>query len=309
MISRSRPLVTICIPVWNAAGFVAETLVSVLAQQGVAMRVLISIDGADEASRAACLPFLSDSRVSLVMRPTRLGWVRNTAALLDLATESGADYACIQPHDDIMEAGYLSSLLEVAQAEPSAAMVYSDILAFGDAQGHLRQPSVTGSPLARMTALLLDHFNAVAFRGLTRMSALKAVEPMTGNATNDFAVDAIWMTRLATQGDLVCLPRPLYRKRYHAGNTHTAWTHWPREQRIAAWTRHCIDMLREAATIATDAAAIAMLTEAARIRLFSTGGRPTEFRQAIGPFTAQERAAIMREFNAAAFRLRPAERP
>jgi hypothetical protein len=138
------------------------------------------------------------------------------------------------------------------------------------------------------------------------MSALKAVEPMAGNPVNDFAVDTVWMTRLATQGDLVCVPRPLYRKRYHAGNTHGAWTHWPREQRIAAWTWHCLDMLREAAKVANDSAAIAMLIEVARIRLFGTGGTPMFFQTR--SLTESEHAQVSREFDAGAAQLRVASR-
>src|SRR5207247_2207458 len=127
-------------------------------------------------------------------------------------------YACLQPHDDIMEETYLSSLLAVAEAAPQAAVVYSDIRAFGDGDNLIHQPSVIGSPLARLATLLIDHFNAVAFRGLTRVSALRAVEPISGNPFDDFAADTVWMARLATVGDLICVPRSLYRKRYPAGN-------------------------------------------------------------------------------------------
>jgi GT2 family glycosyltransferase len=303
MTTPSNPVVAVCIPVWNGSDFVAETIASVLAQQAVAMRVHISIDGPDDASRLACEPFLRDSRVSLLMQPVRLGWVRHCAAVLGLAAAPDVDYACIQPHDDIMEAGYLSTLVAVAEAEPSAAVVYSDMVAFGIGDFDLRQPSAIGSPLSRMTALLLDHFNAVAFRGLTRMSALRAVEPMAGNPMNDFAVDTVWMTRLATQGDLIRVPSTLYRKRYHAGNTHGAWNHWPREQRIAAWTRHCIDMLREAAKVAGDSAALAMLIEAARMRLLGTGGTPLHFQTR--PLTASEYAQMSHEFDMVAAQLRP----
>jgi GT2 family glycosyltransferase len=304
MTGNSGPVVAVCIPVWNAAGFVAETLSSVLAQQSVALRVHISVDGADQASRAVCEPFLNDPRVSIVVQPARLGWVRNCAAALDLAIAGEADYACIQPHDDIMEPDYLSSLLEVAQDDPAASVVYSDILAFGDHEGIIPQSSVAGSPLARMTNLLLDHFAAVAFRGLTRMSALKAVPPMTGNPSDDFAVDTVWMTRLATQGNLVRVPRLLYRKRYHAGNTHTAWAGWSRDRRIDAWTQHCIDMLTEAAKVAEDYTSLAMLIEASRIRLFGTGGSRPLFHHSMWSLTGEERTRVSSAFEQAAARVR-----
>jgi GT2 family glycosyltransferase len=298
----AAPLVVVGVPVWRGADFVGETLGSVLGQDGVTFRIVVSVDGADEASAAACEPFLKDDRVSLVVQPSRLGWVGNSAAVLAAALAEAADYACIQPHDDLMEAGYLSSLLAAATTAPNAAVVYSDIQAFGDKGSLIHQPSVVGSPLGRMATLLLDHFNAVAFRGLTRASALRAVEPMSGNRFDDFAADTVWVTRLATVGDLIRVPRPLYRKRYHAGNTHGAWPAWPRERRLAAWSRHCLDMLGEAVTVAKDAAARNLLVEAARIRLLQTGGRPLH-RSLLDTLSAEERSRVLMEFDRAAERL------
>jgi GT2 family glycosyltransferase len=294
--------VIVGVPVWRGASFVGETLQSVLAQKIAALKVVISVDGADEASAAACAPFLTDARVTFLIQPSRLGWVRNSAAVLGAAVAGAADFACIQPHDDIMEEEYLSSLLAVAEAAPQAAVVYSDIQAFGDLNICVHQPSVMGSPLARMTTMLLDHSNAVAFRGLTRVSALRAVEPISGNPFDDFAADTVWMARLAVEGDLICVPRPLYRKRYHAGNTHAEWNRWPRQRRIAAWTRHCLDMLAEAMKSARQAAARNMMVEAARIRLFQEG-TPMAFHEVISTLNTEERAQIAAQFNPAAARL------
>jgi GT2 family glycosyltransferase len=302
----STPVVVVGVPVWRGATFVGETLRSILAQDGVTLRVVVSVDGADEASAAACERFLSDARVKLVVQPSRLGWVRNSAAVLGMAAAEVAHYGCLQPHDDIMEETCLSSLLAVAEAAPQAAVVYSDIQAFGDHDVLIHQPSVIGSPLARLVTLLVDHFNAVAFRGLTRMSALRAVEPISGNPFDDFAVDTLWMARLATVGDLVCVPRPLYRKRYHAGNTHSEWNHWPRERVVVAWTRHCLDMLTEALKVAKDTAARNMLVEAARVRLFQTA-TPMTFHHVMSALSAEERAQVLLEFDPAVAQLCRAE--
>lgn len=303
MNGRAVPLVIVGVPVWRGAHFVGETLTSILAQDGVTFNVVISIDDHDEASAVACEPFLNDARVKLLVQPSRLGWVRNAAAVLAAAVNQGADYACIQPHDDLMEAGYLSSLLTIAESTPQAALVYSDIRAFGDLEVLMHQSSVMGSPVARLLSLLCDHFNAVAYRGLTRTSALRAVEPMSGNPCEDFAVDTVWMARLATVGDLVRVPKPLYRKRYHSGNTHMKWHLWPRDRQAAAWTRHCIDMLAEALKVTNGPDATAMLVAAARARLLQSGGTPMMFHQTMAGLSDDERASVLSNFDAAAKRL------
>ena len=107
--------------------------------------------------------------------------------------------------------------------------------------------SVVGSPLARQLSLLTDHFAGVAFRGLTRVAALR--DTGGGLAENDvenFAAETVWIATMATWGDLVRVPATLYRKRYHADNTHKAWMAWDRPQRMTAWVAHCHDLLEVA---------------------------------------------------------------
>ena len=92
-------MIGVGIPVWRGTAFVAETLESLLNQRGVRFKLFVSIDGADADSERACLPFASDPRVRIVVQPRRLGWVKNTAAVLAGASEQ-AEFVCVQPHDD-----------------------------------------------------------------------------------------------------------------------------------------------------------------------------------------------------------------
>lgn len=299
MTNAPTPLIVVGVPVWRGAEFVAETLRSVLAQSGVELRVIISVDGPDDESVAACRPFLDDSRVKLVVQPARLGWATNAAAIQAAALADGADYVCLQPQDDTLEEIYLSELLAAAEALPKAAVVYSDIRAFGLLDRVIRQPSVIGSKLGRQASLLIDHFNAVAYRGLTRAGAVRAAGRLSGNAFDDFAADTVWMAQVALVGHLIRVPEPLYRKRYHAGNTHAAWSHWPAERKIAAWRQHCVDMIAIGLRIAKDAAARNLLIDAARIRLLGAEGAAGPYRRELSALTAEDRAQLLHDFDAA----------
>ena len=130
----TAPLIGVGVPVWRGAAFVAETLESVLNQRGVQFKLFISIDGADADSERACLPFASDPRVRIVVQPRRLGWVKNTAAVLAGAGEQ-AEFVCVQPHDDWIETDYLATLLDAARDHPKAAVVFSDLAVFGTHEG------------------------------------------------------------------------------------------------------------------------------------------------------------------------------
>jgi len=265
----TAPLIGVGVPVWRGAAFVAETLESVLNQRDVRFKIFISIDGPDADSERACLPFASDPRVRIVMQPQRLGWVKNTAAVLAGASEQ-AEFACVQPHDDWVETDYLATLLDAARDHPHAAVVFSDLAAFGTCEGVISQESVIGAPMERQLLLLTRHYNAPAYRGLNRTSALKAVPPISGNNRGDFAADTVWMARLARAGDLVRVPRVLYHKRYLPSSAHAEWETWNRWQKGAAWIRHCLDMLAEALTVATSIEERRLLIDAARGRLWLT---------------------------------------
>jgi hypothetical protein len=204
--------------------------------------------------------------VHIIVQPRRLGWVKNTAAVLAASLE-GAEFVCVQPHDDWIEPDYLSTLLEMARNCPHAAVVYSDIIAFGARRDIISQYSVTGTPMARQLALLTRHYDAVAYRGLIRAFALTRLPPISGNDCGDFACDTVWMARLARAGELVRVPQALYHKRYDPTTTHRTWTNWPLEQKVLAWIQHCLDMLAEALTVARNGEERRLLIEAARRRL------------------------------------------
>lgn len=306
------PTICVGVPVWRGAAFVAETLDSIRRQRDARFVVAISIDGADAESEGACRPFLADPRFRLVVQSGRLGWVRNSAAVLAAAMAEGTDYACIQPHDDLMDEDYLTSLVDVAEKAPTAVTVYSDLLPFGGGSSTiLTQETVAGDPVRRQLALLTKHFNAVAYRGLTRASLLGRLPSISGNAFDDFAADTVWMARLATAGDLIRVPRALYQKRYHAGNTHSAWNTWPPERKITAWKQHCVDMLAEALKVATDESARQSLLAAAERRLLQTGRRMGPCHNEIAALSQPDRRKLLDEFTmaSAGLSVKPKVRP
>lgn len=265
------PRVAIALPAWRAEAFVAETLASMLGQTYREFSLHVSVDGNDGRTAEFCASVTRDSRVTVVLQPNRLGWVGNTNAALRAG--AGADFSLIMPHDDLVAPNYLETLVGRAVAFADAACIYSDIETFGltpgaGSHGRFRQPRVVGSPFQRQQQLLREHFPAVAFRGLVRQVR---GEPLLlcSNDTDDFAADTVYMARIARHGDLLRVARPLYRKRYHAGNTHVAWEQWDAPRQCRAWRLHCCAMLDEALPCAASATETAALIAAAEARLMS----------------------------------------
>jgi hypothetical protein len=207
------------------------------------IEVVISLDGPEPSTEALCAPFLKDSRFRLVTQPRNLGWVGNINWRMSQAT-SGFWY--YHQQDDLVDPRYVEVLLEHALRAPQAAVVYCDMVAFGQFECRLTQPSVTGSAPARQLTLLYSHHPAVAFRGLTRVEALRHSGGIRSNEVQNFSADTTWMAAVARWGDLQRVPIELYRKRYHETNEHVKWARWPAEVRSRAWTVHCADMLEQA---------------------------------------------------------------
>jgi glycosyltransferase involved in cell wall biosynthesis len=235
--------VTLGVPAYRGAAYIAETLASVQAQSHADLEVLISVDGPDPATEEACRPFLSDPRFRLVVQPRNLGWVGNFNWLVD---QAATPYWCYMQQDDLLDPTYLEALVRAARSHPDAAVVYSDMQTFGNRVQPVTQPSVGGSSSGRQLALLYDHHAAVALRGICRLRALQDAGRLRTNEVDSFASDTAWMSAMARAGELIRVPETLYRKRFHDANVHTAWARWPEERRVRGWVVHCAEMLDEA---------------------------------------------------------------
>jgi glycosyltransferase involved in cell wall biosynthesis len=90
-VTPRTPRVCVAVPVWRGADYVAETLESVLRQRGAELTIVVSVDGGDETSAAACRPFLADPRVRLLVQPRRLPWHGTGSAVHAAAVAEDAD--------------------------------------------------------------------------------------------------------------------------------------------------------------------------------------------------------------------------
>jgi hypothetical protein len=283
--------VTVAVPVYCGELFIEETLHSLQKQTHRDIEVIISLDGADPLAEALLDPFLQDSRFRLVVQPQRLGWVDNLNWLM---TQVETPYWCYLPQDDLLDPRYVELLIAHADDSPEAAVVYCDIQAFGLLDTTFVQPSVTGSGGARQLALLYEHLAAVAFRGLTRVEALRVAGDIPANEIENFACDTAWMAAIARWGELQRVPLPLYRKRYHPGNEHTKWAQWPVEKRTRAWTIHCAAMLEQAMLVETTAQERRLLWLAAVGRLVSPRTAPHYV--PVSDLTSAERVSLLDTF-------------
>ena len=110
----SPPLVSICIPVYNAAPFVAATLDSALAQDYPRLVIIVSDDRSTDHTPDLVQGF-AHRGVRLLRQPNHLGMYANWNAVI---RASRGKYVCKLDHDDLLAQSYLSSLVPVLEAHP-----------------------------------------------------------------------------------------------------------------------------------------------------------------------------------------------
>ncbi len=95
----TEPVVTVCIPTWQAEAFIDQTLGCARNQTYPRLRImiLVSVDHSDDRTTEICQRHArEDRRVEGFAQGERLGWARNINFLLDQVT---SEYFFIYPHD------------------------------------------------------------------------------------------------------------------------------------------------------------------------------------------------------------------
>ncbi len=233
--------VSVLIPAYNCENFIEDTLDSLFKQTYSDFEVIISIDQSTDSSFETILEWYSQhSDIKLVIhhQKVKLGWVRNCNYLL---SQCNSEYFMIMPHDDVLMPNYIERLLCEIVSQPGVCTVYSDIgILNGD--GIITQRSIKGNKLERIKLFLLEHFNAVAFRGIVRSEVFGPDKYIPENRNhNSYGLDTVWNLKMVLKGDIIRIPEVLYKKRFHEKSAHAEWKYWDDERKLRTWSMHCID--------------------------------------------------------------------
>ena len=234
--------ITVCVPVYNGAAFVMETLQHIAAQEFADFRALISVDRGDDDSLEICRTFAADPRFEVVAQSERLGWVGNCNALI---ARVDTPMFCLTPHDDLLDPRFLAVMHDALMRDHEVCCAYSDIEMFGGLSGVIAQPGVRGSKQHRLLDVLLNHYPSVAFRGLVRRRDANDRPFLSRGTPNDFAADTAWLVTLASRGHLERIPQLLYKKRYLSSSVHAGWQKGPRAACLSEYAyliAHCTQL-------------------------------------------------------------------
>jgi GT2 family glycosyltransferase len=213
------PLVTVGLPVFNGACFLAAALESVL-RQTLQDFELIVVDDASADDSAAIAARFAGPRVRVERNAARLGIAGNWNRCAELAT---GKYLSIFHQDDLMAPRNLEAKVAVLERNPRAALAFSAVAQI-DAAGVEPPRKWEGFEASEadyeahgadfFRRLMLGKSNPVCCPSvvlrrecLTRAGRFDARLPLT--------LDLEMWLRLALDGDVVYLAEPLVQYRYH----------------------------------------------------------------------------------------------
>lgn len=139
MSEDSAPVsVSVCIPTYNGAAFLAEAIQSILTQSFQDFEIVIVDDRSTDATFDIARSF-TDSRIRLYLNDERLGVPRNWNRCLTLAE---GEYFCLFDQNTVMLPENLARKVAVLDCDPTISFVYS-------AMGFLEQERVLPASLER----------------------------------------------------------------------------------------------------------------------------------------------------------------
>lgn len=212
---QTAPPVSIGLPVYNGADFVAEAIESLLAQTHSDFELIVSDNASTDATPAICEAYARrDPRLRVLRSPENLGAARNFNRVFEAAR---GRYFMWAAHDDFYAPRFVEACLDRLEREPEAVLCFAGtkmVGARGEELADYRYDLPTADPDRRTRFLSLVAANHIVIEifGLCRREAL-AKTSLIGSYVGS---DVVLLAELALMGPFLQCPEPLFFHREHA---------------------------------------------------------------------------------------------
>lgn len=199
-------------PLYNKAGFVKETIESILRQSYVNFDLII-IDDASKDNSVSVVKSFNDSRIQLFENSINAG----TSVIGNLLFEKSKeyDYAIRCDADDLFESNRFELLIEYMEKNKAVGICSSHLAFFGNQSGMIELPE---SDLAIKAKL---YFTSGVSQGaaIFRMSVINQMpSPIYKNTQSNVGEDWMLFVELSRQINFGNIAQPLVRYRIHGDN-------------------------------------------------------------------------------------------
>ena len=133
-LDKPPPKISVCLPTYNRALYLRETIASMLAQTATDFELIVS-DNCSTDSTAEVVAAFTDPRIRYVRNDENIGHYRNMDRALALAR--GA-YVCVIHDDDVYAPEFLARESEMLDAHPNVGMVHCAVYVVSPDRRRLR---------------------------------------------------------------------------------------------------------------------------------------------------------------------------
>ena len=197
------PLISVVLPVYNGADFIADAISSVLSQSYEDFELIVRDDRSTDGTRKIIDKFM-DKRIIAIENETNLGLFGNFNACFEV---SSGEFLHLFSQDDVMHPDCLKSQLVLLQKYKDAGMVYCGVRYIDESGSVLGDSSQDRTPefLGRKLYLSLSaHYGSLAASVSTVMLRKDVLEAVgTFNPNMIAAGDCELWNRIADQYPIV----------------------------------------------------------------------------------------------------------
>jgi glycosyltransferase involved in cell wall biosynthesis len=136
---RTNPVISFCVPTYNGAKYIEETLYSIIGQEGFALTEIIINDdnSSDETVSIVKEKFSAYTNIRLYRNEYNLGMDGNFSKS---TTYAHGDFIWFCGQDDILKQGTVKKFLEILKLHPNTNFVYFNYRFFSDDMKTQPQP-------------------------------------------------------------------------------------------------------------------------------------------------------------------------
>ncbi len=203
------PKLSVCIPAYNNAGYIKQTIDAVL-NQDLGDFELVIVDDCSKDDTVGVIESIGDSRIRLVKNDKNLGMTGNWNKCID---EAAGEFVKLICADDVLYEGSLKKELDALEINPDVNLVMSDTLLIdmeGKKVGSFKRWPVKGVMEGRKLAkisLLFNNFFGAPCNTMFRKSA--AIKVGGFDSRFNYILDFDFWVSLACLGKVFIIHEPL----------------------------------------------------------------------------------------------------
>lgn len=222
---KSGPLVSFCVPTYQRAAFLDQTLTSALAQTVSDIEIVV-VDDCSPDNTVDVVNSFRDTRIRYFRNKENLGVPENLNRAMSIA--KGTYLVLLEDHD-LLEPTYLEEAVKVMHRYKSVGFVATGLITI-DERGNSRELCVEDLPefmfgrklLRRLLTRTVCPFPVTT---VIRRSAIEGIEPLFDPRYGWYADQYLWL-RLSAKSDFGYVAKPLMKFRMRETDHYLTDRHW-----------------------------------------------------------------------------------